>query len=388
MKFVLWLSMIATLMLSGCEREMPTEPEKNPSPSLSLLEIPDQITFNQSYRISTKVADEQGPENVPFVLLSIRAQTSTIPMLVDTLWDDGQAMHHGNGDVIAHDGIFTQILSWAPEDTSRQELTFLFTATDKSGHDSNPLEKTVLSLLNAPPLLTEVSAPTSLPSGFEGEKLITAKVVDENAVSVHFYGTRKDSADDKFEGELFDNGENGDVTPGDNTFSLAITAEFAAAKSGIYTLKFQAEDALGDTSKAIVLEIDVENTTPNIANITCPADTLLRPSSGTKPVLVTLDVSDEQGLGDIQFVGFMSLKPNSKYANKGQPIPMTDNGRDLDLNRWQQQYWGDETEGDGIYSISAILVDTTMVGDYVWTFFAKDWVGNVSDSLKKVITIQ
>ena len=391
MKYVLFLSVAATLFLSGClQREMPSEPTTSSSPALTILEAPDQITFNRSYRISVRVSDAQGPDDVPFVLLSIIPSGSTTPTQVDTLWDDGQSLRSEDGDVIANDGIFTQVLFWPPENTSRQELFFVFKATDKSGHESEPVIKTVISLLNPPPQLIDVSVPSYLPSGFKGE-LITAKVIDDNAVSVHYYGARKDTAGFEgelvFEGELFDNGENGDVITGDNIFSLSITAEFAAAREGLYTLKFQAEDAVGDTSETVTQEIDIENVPPNIANLNCP-DTVQRPTSGTKTVLVTLDVSDAQGLGDIKFVGFMSLKPDSTYANNGQPIPMVDNGLPYDPSRWIQQYWGDVTAGDGVYSFTAEVSSGDTPGDYVWTFQASDWVGNGSDTIIKVFTIQ
>jgi len=67
---------------------------------------------------------------------------------------------------------------------------------------------------------------------------------------------------------------------------------------------------------------------------------------------------------------------------------MVDNGLPFDRNRWQQFYFGDKVAGDGIYTITTWVSPGDMQGDYVWTFSASDWAGNISDTIVKVFTIQ
>ena len=72
--------------------------------------------------------------------------------------------------------------------------------------------------------------------------------------------------------------------------------------------------------------------------------------------LITAEVSDPEGLADIDSVYFFSMKPDSAFALGGQPLIMVDNGLPYNPggNLWIET--GDETAGDGIYSLSIRLM--------------------------------
>ena len=217
MKHALFFSIIIIFIITSCsDREMPSKPSANPKPVLSIVEAPEKITFNRSYRIAIKVIDAQGKKDVPFVTSSIYLNDSSFPSRIDTLWDDGQELKAGDGDVVAFDGIFTQMFMWPSGNKKNQDLTLTFAATDNSGHKSDTLQHVVTYAEIPQPKLVDVSVPDFLASGFEGQKLITATVDSENAIKVFMRGKRVNAPPNfpgllNFSEELYDNGEHGDA---------------------------------------------------------------------------------------------------------------------------------------------------------------------------------
>ncbi len=386
---IYWLLFVALIVLACSDRELPVQTTQSSQPVLQVHQIPSFVNPGKSFFVSVKVEDEQGPQDIVSVTLTISRQGEATPLFTFELYDDGGAVHPDDGDVVAHDGIFSQKINWTPDGSARQKYAFTFVAIDKANLSSEPLLVTVVSLNNIPPEIINISMPDSLPSGFDGELLFEVTAIDSNGVDdlkqMTFRGVRNDTV--FMTGELYDDGTHGDRVAGDGTFTLSVDRTFAAGKKGEYTLEFRAVDQSDMQSEAATKKIVIGNDAPVLSDLQAPTEVQI-PASGNVERLITVRVDDPQGLGDIKFVGFMSLKPDSTYANGGLPIPMVDNGLPLDLGRWSQQYFGDQVAGDGIYSITAIIQSTAETGNYIWTFYAVDFVGNESKKITHVITLK
>ncbi len=92
--------------------------------------------------------------------------------------------------------------------------------------------------------------------------------------------------------------------------------------------------------------------------------------------LLRVEVSDPDGLSDISSVYFYSRKPDGQLANGGNAFPLNDEGK-----------LGDETANDGIFSTGIKLSSGNQVGTYIFTFYAKDKSGNLSEAVKDSIEV-
>ncbi len=376
-----------------CKRELPLPPPQDDAVSMEIRLLPRVLNPYRFYRVEVKVS--ASPGLVDYVQLEVIRLGGSQVEASYFLNDDGDALHPNKGDVVAGDGIYTQVLQWRPPVLSRQYYQFRFTAIGERLTHTPAISDTILSLDNKPPRILQVQAPDFLPSGFAGEKYFYVAVEDSDGVediaAVQYIGVRNGIT--YFSGLLYDDGSHGDVVAADGLFTLRLDSTFAAAKMGTYTLQFIAYDRSNVASTMIQQLINIENRPPQLFNLVAPTEATI-PLSGYSTFLVTIDVRDPQGLKDIQFVGYMALRPDSVYANQGLPIPMVDNGLPFDLDRWSQQYFGDLVANDGTYSITAVIFPTdaygnpTLKGKYIWTFYATDFVGNKSEQLIHEIVLK
>ncbi len=111
---------------------------------------------------------------------------------------------------------------------------------------------------------------------------------------------------------------------------------------------------------------------PVLYNVTAP-DSLAR--GDTLIYLVSVMAFDPDGAGDIDSVYFISTKPDS-----------TSNGNHFALNDDGQM--GDETAGDNLYSsgIQSPPADAQL-GNYIFTFYARDKNGNKSNNPTVTVTV-
>ncbi len=231
-----------------------------------------------------------------------------------------------------------------------------------------------------PPVITQTSVSDSLQILDENvTAVIWAQVQDpdgpENISSVQYYLRLPDGtpAYGGSPGELFDNGSQGDDSAGDGIFSSQIIFTNTALP-GIYVFTFQAEDKAGGLSENAVdsMRLHKEAEEPDLgpARIvsTDLPDSLQIPGL-TAEALVKALVEDPDGLQDIESVYFYSRKPDGTMANGGNPIYMFDDASS-----------GDETANDGIYSTGILITNSSQSGRYVFTFYALDKVGHLSDA--------
>jgi hypothetical protein len=102
------------------------------------------------------------------------------------------------------------------------------------------------------------------------------------------------------------------------------------------------------------------NHAPVLSNLTAP-DSLHRGDL----LKLTVQASDSDGISDIYSVGYLSLKPDSTYANNGNQIAMFDDGNP-DIPS------ADQTAGDAIYTYTTYVPSNALLGTYTYTFRSLD----------------
>jgi hypothetical protein len=321
--------------------------------------------------------------------VSIRAQVSGIePTAVDSvkafisdaagspiadfhLYDDANFYQHEDalefcspysGDVVAHNGIFSRLMNgqFAP---SSGTYTFTLNAWAGDRQATSP-DSFIVVAQNSAPTLSNLFFPDTLYSGAQIQ--IHLKVMDADtvindsvaAVAMSFYTA---------EGAQLDTFALSDL--GGDQYGMTVQPDIALGlTSDLYIFAFRAWDTFEAVSDSLGTWVYLQNAAPHLGEPEFP-DTVTLPEV-YEEVLISLPAWDDQTNADIDSVNMLSLKPNGEYANEGQPIPLVDTGE-----------WGDEVAGDSIFSINAVLYDTSLVGTYIFTFWARDLAGNKTDDL-------
>ena len=377
-----FLFLLSSLILVSCNKR-PLEPSAfdNRDSIVKKDVLPQFINPGKSYTISVRIEPGDGELQFVSVILNIYRTGEATPLLTYAMYDDGGATSPGNGDLIAHDRIFTVTFVWQSTLTSDQQFVFEFIAEDDDGNKTAPLKELVISRANLPPIIQEVIAPDSVLSGFVGLLGFQISAIDSNGlddVSRAFYRAVQENTE-VFRGEL-----NADA-PG--RFSVSIDRTFAVGKKGAYRFYFWVMDKSGVYSAEVVKDIFIENLSPVVSEISAPA-TVLLPSTGQQSYLITAQVLDGQGLGDISTVLLEAYYPDGSAFNNS-PFTMFDNGLPVKENfeGWDQGYRGDRVANDGIYSITIFFESEKPVGEYVLSFYARDKVGNLSAKVRRTINL-
>lgn len=179
---------------------------------------------------------------------------------------------------------------------------------------------------------------------------------------------------------LLDNGksENGDDVAGDFSFANKIAlSEFYP--NGIYNIKYFVTDASATTKQVALGTFKYDNGQANIAPVIF--DVFVDPDTAvvtdTTIILTSINVSDQNGLSDIDKVYFVVYRPNG--TTSGSQNLMFDDGL---------QIHGDQTAGDGIYSLVIEIYSTNTKGTYRLEFQAKDRGAKLSNIINHSLLIQ
>jgi hypothetical protein len=196
----------------------------------------------------------------------------------------------------------------------------------------------------------------------------------------------------KFEQYLYNDGDltnHGDETAGDSVFSTKISSDFLSGKQGRYNLLFYIEDSFRErNAETAAHEVVIGNEPAEFLQINVPETMNIPTTEGDfNRELMTAEVSDPDGLADIDSVYFYSLKPDSTYANSGLPILLVDNGLPFNIEDVTGSEVGDLVAGDGIYSFSILTFHDTVDGLYTFSFFMRDKAGNLTGPVSKTINI-
>ncbi len=191
---------------------------------------------------------------------------------------------------------------------------------------------------------------------------------------------------------LYDTGVQGDILSDDGRYSREIALSslnnsLVYGDTGTVYLKLMAT-----YGTKIVTEIDsfsLGNIMPKIDSLIVP-DTLTLPLSDFAFDTLRVMVSDPDGLDDIKWVAYKSLKPDSTYANNGNYIYLYDDGGEVILYESDliTLTSGDEVKDDGTYAYVIFYDSTTPTGNYTWTFQAQDWGGNFSPIVSRTVVVE
>ena len=333
---------VVTVLVAGCTIKNPVEDEAV-VPVLSDLITASTIYLRTDveYPVSVKVSDPQGVDDILSVRCFVFPEDGDAPVWEDTLRDNGRG-----GDIIPRDGVFWGHLSvdFAGGRIGTYQLGVV--AEDVGQHMSDTLFTRITVVdgeKNLPPVLSDPVVPDTLTAGSLGDVFLSIRGWDtqglEDIDTVRFAVYPPTSPVPSFVGELRDDGAGGDEVAGDGVFS---------------TRTDLADDLLDP---------------PILSDIVAP-DTVSR--SATEPFLLSVRVSDSQGLGDVRAVYFVVTKPDGTPA-AGSPFLMYDDG-DEETN-------GDSVAGDGIYSLLVVITPQNDKGTYRFDFFAEDYSQGVGRCL-------
>ncbi|MFQ6615403.1 MAG: hypothetical protein ACE5HZ_01360 [Fidelibacterota bacterium] len=211
-----------------------------------------------------------------------------------------------------------------------------------------------------------------------------------NYVQLLWYGTEGFESSQVDSVFLNDAGDFGDILEGDQTYSRKLQAgglKNALEYGDTGTVFLEVTAMYFDSTLEVVADsFRLGNIVPRIESVEAP-DTLKLPASGTLTDTIHATVTDADSLGDIRWVGFISLKPDGSLANQGDPIFLHDDGGQVILYE-PNITSGDSAAGDGIYSYVLFLDPTVAVGAYVWTFQAQDMSNAYSNTVVHTLVVR
>ncbi len=192
-----------------------------------------------------------------------------------------------------------------------------------------------------------------------------------------------------------------------DTMSAEFPIDFSLLRSDIGTVTIRCllrpGEGLSSNELSQTLFVTRHNSRPKIESVSVPDTvTIGKIQSADSSFLITATVSDSDGITDINPFGgvqFLSLKPDSTFANLGYPIYLFDDGNENILFPPDGRS-GDAVKGDGTFSFRVRLlarvknstpppdsVDTQR-GRYIFKFYALDNSGASSDTVDKPIIVR
>jgi hypothetical protein len=179
---------------------------------------------------------------------------------------------------------------------------------------------------------------------------------------------------------LRDDGASPDLQANDGEFSGRLEFIIKRVEVGTYWIEAFGETVQGHRTKTLYEPFRVvrSNQPPVLSDLQAPDTVSL--SNQDQLIQLRVRASDPNGLQDIARVFFNSYRPNGAPSS-GNPFEMFDDG-----NRNGPS--GDETRGDGIYSLRILLPASTQRGTYRFEFQAYDRAGAASNLLIHRMTVR
>lgn len=180
---------------------------------------------------------------------------------------------------------------------------------------------------------------------------------------------------------MLDNGNssNGDITANDRIYSASFSLD-SNQINGNYEIRYFVTDRLDKTIQVASSVYNYNNGTANVAplisNSVIDPDTAVVTS--TTVILTSVQAFDQNGLSDLEKVYFVVYRPDGT-TNGNQNI-LFDDG---DLANH-----GDQTAGDGIYSLLIQITSANAKGTYRFEFQARDRGGKLSNTINHFVLIQ
>lgn len=347
-------------------------------PVLSDLVVQDTLYLKipVGYSVSVKVSDPQGLEDIQTVEYLVFPEGNNDSVWQDTLRDDGKG-----GDIIPRDGIFFDSLTVDFAQGMAGKYRMGMVAEDVAHHSSDTLFTSITVVdgeKNLPPTLFNPVVPDTLREETLGDVFFSIQAADTQGLDdldlVYFQIYLPLSPVASFRSELRDDGYFGDAEAGDGIFSFRSDLRDTLKIRGNHFIRFQGVDKGGLKSRAIVVDFYVsrENLPPVLSDLVMP-DTVS--TSVVQSFLISVRVTDPQGLDDIKKVWFDLTKPDGTPSSSN-PVPLFDDGSN-----------GDQTAGDGIYSLQVSISPQNDKGVYRFDFYAEDLSGAVGEPLIHYFTV-
>jgi len=168
---------------------------------------------------------------------------------------------------------------------------------------------------------------------------------------------------------------------GGGRYAIQTDILFPVALTGSYVLIVYASDEAGMLGNEVrgVIELAALGGPPVIESVDFPA-TVQRPADGEAavPIMIVAQVSDPDGLANVARV--------EVRFNGGSPLLLCDDGGQDACNPGFAS--GDETAGDGLFTLTIQVESTNALGDISLEFVATDRSGLASDPVTRVLTIE
>lgn len=239
-------------------------------------------------------------------------------------------------------------------------------------------------------VVTAISAPNTFVFSENDSSFVASVTIEnpENISDVWFNISTADGLTRIVTGvKMADNGNelNGDETEGDGIFS-GKTFLGKEIKSGKYQVDFYLSDKINPQPDNIhkiginyfEVEGGKENYPPQIISLAIP-DTVLKNQKFT----FSVEVEDSNGLQDIREVYYELFNPSGEQIVNSKGIsqfPLFDDG-DVDAN-------GDETAGDGVYTVFLTIPSGQPTGLWEFKFTAVDKSDAKSNQLSKEVFVK
>ena len=125
-------------------------------------------------------------------------------------------------------------------------------------------------------------------------------------------------------------------------------------------------------------EVLAGNEPPSIVSVDMP-DRIARPAAGQPAVQIPIvvQVTDPDGLKNIQKV--------EMQVNGGSVLFLCDDGGSGSCNGGSS---GDQSAGDGAYTVTIQLESTNTPGDYLFQFVVEDRAGWRSERINRTLTVE
>ena len=378
LRLILFFSIV--IFLSSCEKDDPTSPKDSP-PVLSDLAVPDTILtgIDQSFIFSVKCNDANGLDDIDSISFKISTNSGQL-VVPGIMFDDGNYDVHG--DNVPGDGKYSVRLKL---DLDMGDYHFAVQAVDLTKLRSDELSDTFYAMpgiINFAPTITKYHIPDTVyvdeivpfnlsvnasdPDSADYIKKVTYQILEPTLTEV------------AENGELNDQGVNGDSLAGDGIYSIETTTAFANWKFGNYHLMIQAFDSHDKSSESIykILPWAKKNigVAPQILSVSAP-DTVQLPNSGDKSFILTAKVTDQDNNKDIKEVSFDTFKPDGTPSS-GNPFKMYDDGTS-----------GDAVAGDFIFSLRIFITAANDAGNYRFEFQARDYSELSGEKVTHIITV-
>jgi hypothetical protein len=375
-RVIQYLCLIAPVLLlfgAGCSKNdnSPLNPPVVPTATWQAT-LPNLVLGDSSYfPISVQVNGIQS-EQIDSVACII-SNNIPLPVAYVRLYDDGSAydltdnltfasLH--SGDNVPHDGIFSRSIN---SFFTLQSGTFTLQTICWIGNGDFTTPTYNISVSSdAPPIVSNLSMPDSLLSGFAPVQ-INIQAIDPDsasgdhiaAVQMRLYNPSGDPTDSIY--SL--------IHAAGSAYNLPLVAAFAAGHpTGNYTFSIYAYDTYNLHSDTSSQTVYMENLPPHLTDVILP-DTIVRPIPGDTtyfPIMVR--GWDDQGAGDINSVVLQALKPDLSW---GPVVDMFDNGN--------LQVYGDSLAGDSVYTRVVSIWPSNLLGLYQFHFRSTDHAGNQNE---------